>query len=554
MSKKRKRYMCDFETTTDPDDLRVWCACAVDIDTLEVAHISTSIDEFFEFLENENTVCYFHNERFDGEFILPYLFTHGFKYSNEKKDRTFSTVISDMGQFYSIEVIFKKIGKQYKKVVFYDSLKKLPFKVEKIAKDFNLPISKGSIDYTKPRPKGYEPTPEEIEYIITDCKIVATALQIQFAQNLLRLTIGGDAMHDFKHRIGEKRFNKYFPVLPIAVDDDIRLAYRGGYTFLNPIYANVRGLQGITFDVNSLYPSVMYNCKLPYGYPMYFEGAPNPDDNFDLFIVRLECAFDVKPNHLPTIQLKRNLSFVPTQYIESTNGDIVEMTLTSVDLALFLEQYDVHNLTYINGWKFRSFTGLFNEYIDFWMQIKENSEGALRLLAKLMLNNLYGKFATNPKRKNRIPYLDDEGIIRYKYSDEEINDPVYTAMGVFITAYARDITIRSAQRLYHRFIYCDTDSLHLIGFDEPSELNIHPTHLGAWKNEGAFTDSVFIRAKTYAETTEKGLKIACAGMPENVKEQVTYDNFIPGATFGGKLVPKRFKGGVILMPTTFTIK
>ena len=50
------------------------------------------------------------------------------------------------------------------KVVFYDSLKKLPFRVATIAKAFNLQMAKGEIDYKAVRPKGWELTDEEKEY------------------------------------------------------------------------------------------------------------------------------------------------------------------------------------------------------------------------------------------------------------------------------------------------------------------------------------------------------------------------------------------------------
>ena len=188
------------------------------------------------------------------------------------------------------------------------------------------------------------------------------------------------------------------------------------------------------------------------------------------------------------------------------------------------------------------------------MHIKETTTGALRQLAKLMLNSLYGKFATNPKSRKKIPFLDEDGVVRYKVTEPEERDPVYTAMGAFITAYAREKTIRSAQSVYDRFIYADTDSLHLIGYDIPEGLEVHPTHLGAWKNEGCFSDSVFVRAKTYCEVIDGKLKVTCAGMPDNVKEQVTLENFRSGSTFGGKLMPRRYKGGIVLESTTFTIK
>lgn len=127
-------------------------------------------------------------------------------------------------------------------------------------------------------------------------------------------------------------------------------------------------------------------------------------------------------------------------------------------------------------------------------------------------------------------------------------------MACFITAYARDKTIRAAQSVYDRFIYADTDSLKLIGYEVPEGLEIHPTHLGAWKDEGDFTNSAFIRAKTYMMTVDGKDKVTCAGMPDNCKALVNYENFHSGSTFNGKLVPRRYRGGVILEETTFTIK
>lgn len=556
--------MADFETTTDPEDCRVWAGCAVDIDALEVVHIGNDLDGFMNYLQNKNTVCYFHNLKFDGEFILHWLFTHGFRCEDTRKDKTFQCLITDDGLFYSIEVVFHRYkSKKYEKVVFYDSLKKLPFKVAVIAKAFELQQSKGEIDYRAHRPKGYEMTPEEKEYIVTDCQIVAEALKIQFEQGLKKMTNASDALNGYKNIIGKSRWEKWFPQLPIELDADIRRAYKGGFVYLNPKYRNVRGLQGITLDVNSLYPSVMYYCLLPYGYPIFFEGRPDPDEKYPLYIVHLKCTFELKPGHLPTLQLKNNRRYVETEYLTTSRVDMggyeendpVEMWLTNVDYQLLLDHYVLEDVTYINGFKFKGAVGMFKEYIDYWMHIKETTTGALRQLAKLMLNSLYGKFATNPKARKKIPYLDPEtNVVRYKYGDPELRDPVYTAMGCFITAYAREKTIRSAQAVYDRFIYADTDSLHLVGQEPPEGLEIHPTHLGAWKNEGRFEDSKFIRAKTYMETVDGKTKVTCAGMPDNVKEKVTYDNFCSGSTFTGKLMPRRYPGGIILEDTTFTIK
>jgi len=567
MAKARKKYVGDFETTTTPEDVRVWASCLVDIDTSETAFIGNDIESFFDFLKDKNTVVYFHNLKFDGEFILSYLLKNKYKHNDSKKPKTFETLITDTGLFYSITVYFEKKNKQYKKVVFYDSYKKLPFKVSVISKAFELEDEKLEIDYQAYRPRGHVLTEQERQYIVNDCRIVAQALKIQLSKGLTKMTNASDALNGYKEIISKSNFERWFPVLPLHIDSDMRKAYKGGFTYLNPKYKDKRVRGGVTFDVNSLYPSVMYNCLLPWGYPIFFEGQYVPDERYPLYIVHLTCRFRLKKDHIPTLQIKSGFRYVQTEYLTTNvsiengkeNDDPVELYLTNVDYELLKDHYELYDVEYINGWKFKGVHGLFKEYIDYWGHIKETTTGAMRQLAKLMLNSLYGKFATNPKTRKKIPLIDSEGVVRYTLDKEEYKDPVYTVMGCFITAYARDKTIRSAQSVYDRFIYADTDSLHLEGTEIPDILDIHPTRLGAWKHEGTFCDSLFIRAKTYMESYQKedgsiNTVVTCAGMPDNVKESVTYENFHSGSSFSGKLLPKRYEGGIVLTDTLFTIK
>ena len=60
---------------------------------------------------------------------------------------------------------------------------------------------------------------------------------------------------------------------------------------------------------------------------------------------------------------------------------------------------------------------MFKSYIDKWYERKKNAQleknEGQRTLAKLMLNSLYGKFATSLKAKSKIPYLENS-IVHYK--------------------------------------------------------------------------------------------------------------------------------------------
>ena len=568
-----KKFMCDFETSTEAwlehdDEARVWASCICTIEKEpKIVALNTNIDDFMkELVKLGNCEAYFHNLKFDGEYLLAWLFKNGYKYSEKARSpKTFSVVISDTGQWYSITMTHKAFNKRYVRTTIYDSLKKLPLKVSAIAKAFKLEESKGEIDYDLYRPVGYKLTEEEESYIKNDVVIVAKALYTQFEKGLSKMTIGSDALTNFKADIGGKKAFKYiFPVLPYEVDNDIRKAYKGGFTMVNPTRAN-KELSGFNVDVNSLYPAVMYGNmgSLPYGLPKKFDGQYKPDKKYPLYIQKLACDFKLKEGMIPTIQLKNNMSFVPTEYVTDSKG-IVDLTLTNVDLELMLEHYDIRYIEFVGGYKFKATDNIFRDYIDYWAEIKANSTGGTRQLAKLMLNSLYGKFATNPKKQNKIPKNTKEGIT-LELTDPTIEDPVYTAMGAFVASRARAYTIRNSQRLYKHWVYSDTDSMYLTGLSEEEAskyIDIHPTKLGAWKVEHHFERGKWLRPKTYIlKSVEDGLSITCAGMPDNIKEDIlsngeekAFQMFTYGAQFEGKLIPKRVSGGVILFKTDFTIK
>lgn len=395
---KIKRFTADFETCVwDPKETWVWAYAFCEIENEENITVGNSIDEFMEHCKNEkNSIFYFHNEKFDGEFIIYWLLTHGFKHVTKKEDienNTFTTLITDMGVFYEITVYFSKGNKKVHKVTFIDSLKIIPMSVDDISKAFGLEEQKLKIDYKMPRPKGWILTPEEIEYIKHDVIIVAKALKVLFEEKLDRMTQGSNALMDFKNTINKYRFMHYFPELDYNIDKDMRACYKGGFTYVNPYYKNKEVGSGVVLDVNSLYPSVMYEKFLPFGDPIFFEGQYKDDNIYDLYIQRITCSFEIKKNKIPCIQIKNSRLFTDNEYLTSSNNEIVALTLTNVDLKLFLEQYDVKELKYISGWKFKSIQGLFCNYIDKWMTRKieagKNHNKGQRTMAKLMLNSLY---------------------------------------------------------------------------------------------------------------------------------------------------------------------
>ena len=418
-----KKFTADFETATWlENETFVWAWATCEIGNEENLIINNNIDSFIDYCKQEkNSIFYFHNLKFDGEFIIYWALTHGFKHVQEKQEienNTFTTLISDMGQFYQITLYFEKGNKRVHKVTFIDSLKIIPFSVDVIAKSFNLPISKLTLDYNKPRERNHILTSEEREYIKNDVLIVAKALKVLFDEELTKMTQGSNALNDFKQILTKSKFEHYFPILDYDIDKDLRKSYKGGFTYLNPIYKEKDVENVVVLDVNSLYPSVMYEKSLPFGYPIFFEGEYQQDKVYNLYIQMITCSFEIKKNKIPTIQIKNNRSyFKANEYLESSENEIVCLVLTNIDLKLFLEQYNVYDLEYVCGWKFKSIKGIFTDYIDKWITRKnqatiEGNKGQ-RTLAKLMLNALYGKFATSLDVQSKLPYIGEDEIVHY---------------------------------------------------------------------------------------------------------------------------------------------
>lgn len=569
----KRIYLADFETTTQAEDCRVWSWGLCSVENAENVEFGGDLESFIERISEENSITFFHNLKFDGAFILDRLFRLGYEFTDEKAPQVkeFSTLISKMGHFYSIKVRWEN-GMFTE---FRDSLKKLPMSVKQVAKTFKLDQMKGEIDYHYLRPVGWVMTPEEREYVKNDVQIVARALKVQLEEGMTRLTVGADSLAQYKSMMG-KDFERHFPVLTRTIDAEIRRAYRGGWAYADERHRGKVVGAGQTFDVNSLYPSVMYSKVLPYGEPVFYpNGLPEVTEEHPLFIACITFTAKIRDDHLPCIQIKNSSLFTPTEYVKEVL-DPITMYCTNVDLELWKEHYDMDILAYNGAWLFKGIRGFFNDYIDHWMRIKEESEGGKKLIAKLHLNSLYGKFATNPDVTPKIPVFDEEkDIVRLIEGPPDERNPVYTAMGVFITSYARDLTIRTAQEHYDRFLYADTDSLHLLTSDGTNNgskgkaLQVHPSKLGYWKHEYDFVNGLFVRAKAYTElmTYEYHVKAKCecdtpmaphyqthiAGMPEAIAQHITFESYRDGATFEGKLAPQRVPGGIVLRDVGFTL-
>ena len=364
-------------------------------------------------------------------------------------------------------------------------------------------------------------------------------------------------------------FSGVFPQLHPNVDCYLRQSYYGGITWknsnkLNELKQNGIDLKGLVYDVNSLYPSVMRTKLLPYGQPKFYEGSYNSvaqfvKDQYPLYIQRIRVKmFELKPGKMPNVQIRESVNFKATEYqpnnryydeeLKEEKYEECVFTFTSVQLDRFLDSYNTPmGIEYIDGYLFKGSYGIFDKYIDTFMQLKETGKGAKKATAKLCLNSLYGKFGTNPQREERIVEFYD-GVFSTTNRDEEgnlleyLSDSVYLPMASFITAYARDVLINAVNSVFDRFLYCDTDSIHILGNDIP-DIPIHDTKLGYWKLEGRFVDAKYIGAKRYAELIEddegnKHWDIKCCGVSTDIIAQMDDIKVFDVCEYSGKQLSK----------------
>lgn len=621
MARRIDIYVADFETTTDTGE--VWCAAFSQVGTgREWVNIVGTIDDFMNIFFRKtyaSNLIYFHNLKFDGNFIINWLLDHGFKFNEngyKLEEKQFNCTVSEMGAYYSIKA---KKGK-YDSVTFMDSLKIMPFSLKKAGKSFNTKHQKLEMEYDHKRSLK-DCSKADLEYIKNDVHVLRECIEYLQSRNITKMTIGSCCVDEFK-AVHPEYLEELCRMDTLEIDESFgasnadeycRKGYRGGWCicYRSGYYEQA----GCTYDVNSLYPSVMTGESgnfYPVGSPHFWKGDIPKEATTDhhVFFIRFRCTFEIKEGYLPTLQIKRSL-YRGSDYLTSSDyeykgkkykcikdketGELKlwkpEITLTSVDWEIFKEHYNIDNLEILDGCWFYTKLGIFNSYIRKWEQIKiqatkDHNEG-LRTLAKLFLNNLYGKLASSTDSSYKVPYKEN-GVLKWKTVHENKKKPMHIGMGAFVTAYARKFTITAAQANYERFIYADTDSIHLLGTEDAIGVKEHPSEFLCWKREHDWDEATFVRQKTYAEHNTKADReeiepfwdIKGCGCPDRCKnlfleavdgkvrvkgksekeiewvekhKGITLHDYKEGLEIEGKLMPKQKAHGVVLEATTFTI-
>jgi hypothetical protein len=183
-----------------------------------------------------------------------------------------------------------------------------------------------------------------------------------------------------------------------------------------------------------------------------------------------------------------------------------------------------YKIDYLYGYKYNKAI-IFKEYIEYYYDIKriadQTGNKTLRLIAKLMLNALYGRFGMTERKTNCI--IDTNDIInelQKKFKYKELfsiteNTSLINYEDNKIRRREDNVCISSAIASYarislHQFlvrddiVYTDTDSIVL---ENELDKEFISDKIGAFKLEYKIKEGYFISPKTYYIDTEDGRSI-----------------------------------------------
>lgn len=322
-------------------------------------------------------------------------------------------------------------------------------------------------------------------------------------------------------------------------------------------------------DIQSLYPSVQYYDNLPCGKPIWVEDVEVDkqylENHFGYYEVDIECPKNI---HIPLLPEKKDMKLIfdlvnkeKSVYtsIELLRAIEIGYKIKKVYKVLYFDKTDDLFKGYVRNFlKIKAeCSGYDGDDIDEYIQRYYDACGVLlekdkikknkgkKLLAKILLNSLWGKFGqkdnmptteyiTDPSKwfrklrdnndgkitlKNET--LIDENTLYIEYiSNETTNSSLNTtnvALAGFVTSQARLRLYKELYKLDERVIYCDTDSIVYIHDDKKYNIPISDV-LGGWELEtkSPIIEFAGFAPKSYAYRCADGaIDVKCKGVTLN---------------------------------------
>lgn len=359
-------------------------------------------------------------------------------------------------------------------VIFADSLNIFPTSVKKLGDQIGLKKLELPKKFLTGKVKAI--SKKDIIYCTRDCEIVFKALSEIF--NLIgniKVTIASASMEFFR--------NTYLKH-PIYYNDELTQEFfKSYYGGRNEVF-KLGKTESKILDINSMYPFAMKNAIFPN--PEYLiKVTPNnmKGYTFNYILNKYEGLISCKIKHKD-----HYFGFLPYKIKEKLVFPVGEFegiwNLNELRFAIKNKIIEVESFEYIIFSK-RNMKSPFVEFVNDNYEKKKNYTGIYKLIFKLILNSLYGKFAEKSHGKltyykefpvrlmeqYRLMNVDFKLIVfneqrndcfievNKKSDKERINSiPLFSS---YITSYSRIILLKGLLNYYDKGVitYCDTDSI-----------------------------------------------------------------------------------------------
>lgn len=387
-------------------------------------------------------------------------------------------------------------------------------------KSMRVDHQKLEMDYEEKRYPWTELTPAEISYCVVDVISVVECVQSQmslYGDNIYTLpyTSTGYIRRMVKKEMYWIRDSVTDQISGLHVYRMLRNAYRGGNTHAGNTMTGCLIPEVVSYDRSSSYPDVLMHCKYPV--TAFREETPSLDEAIRLsrsgrallIHMRMEGVKACAGNTCPYISYAscEKAGYVKPQRFILDNGrilqaELIEMTLTDIDLQIILETYEIDNIEILELRSAR-YGELPSPIKDILVDLyKRKTE--LKGIAgqereynkqKALLNSVYGMMvqrAITPDAIIGVTEEDPDPHWMYDvYNEQEAYDKyrksafLNYAWGVWCCAWAR---LRLEQGIkivgYYNFVYCDTDSVKCVG--EPDFNQFNKARIQDAKRSGAY--------------------------------------------------------------------
>lgn len=270
-----------------------------------------------------------------------------------------------------------------------------------------------------------------------------------------------------------------------GTDFNDRTPVRAGTVWLNPKCAG-REVEGVdVYDVSSLYPAILAYLPMPVGY----------GERSAILLDSLQNPF----SDPESVKARRDLWVSHVLVGDERTWE------TSVDwLCRVEDDANFHYDRVYDVFRYSAATGFFRGFVERLYSAKEEG-GLFADLHKSELVSLIGSMSPRDRKPvYRVDYDDERGYLvhtdRYEYRDPGSLNLTYA----FITAYGRLILSRMLRRYEGHVVYCDTDSLHLVGV-RPDEVELdgvphapEGAKLGQWTQRESEAVIFYAGKRSYA--------------------------------------------------------